>query len=192
MAHRRPPSDGCRLRRIAGCVRKETAQPHRSLLRRRLRRHGANRRSATDMGARRLDCREGNRVAGALGNGPGWQCHRLRICPATGGWGKPPDRRHPEQSPLGPPRQGIVQLRGQRSPRGSIRSGGDDSGRAEHHRRAHGRLLDFSDYVDLRRSAHQHDQPRRAAERSPAGYGRRELSTCSISFLTCWRSMNSR
>jgi hypothetical protein len=23
-------------------------------------------------------------------------------------------------------------------------------------------------------------------------YGRRELSTCSISRLTCWRSMNSR
>src|ERR1700674_3777606 len=25
-----------------------------------------------------------------------------------------------------------------------------------------------------------------------SGYGRRELRTCSISFLTCWRSMNSR
>src|SRR5205807_9092422 len=51
-----------------------------------------------------------------------------------------------------------------------------------------GKAVDKTGFVGELRNV----QGRRDRPHAREGYERRELSTCSISFLTCWRAMNSR
>ena len=188
----------------------------------RLRRDSPDRRRATGVGPRRLEPQEGRPVAGSVGDGVRRRCGRVPVRDPPGGRRKPTLRRQQQQDSVGRAGPGRLRLFRQGASPGQLRPGDRGGWRSQHRGCADPGLLDLSGVLARRRATttHEHTGPGRLAERiapgqrlvgarfdqiAPGrvitqrrldqivvGYDRRELSTCSISRLTCWRSMNSR